>query len=567
MRHEKLVATLGGIKAQKIGRCIKMIMRLVVVILSIVAVNPHLIAADINKKMPPSSSPVPQGGFRRVDKNHPLYIQLKRYYSHQELDAYREKVDTFLATLKGQGKVSDAVGEGLQYANYIENHKIKNILTETIHKYSPLIKIKVATTILENDNDTINHSWFMYFPKEDALEKATGAIIYTLRNLIDKGGVIHESFYSIKSLARLSVFFMNTAGDETGFSILMNGNSQSFAQTLETNVLDNRPAGSSSSSHLSSDIHSADANLMIAIKKEKGIERIIFFDQGLTRALRKLQELIGRDYELGEGAAAISAVWGKNAWVLQNYVEAQFNRQKQASDRFMASAKQENRVNPIYLHTDGFYYVDIGLKSILQDSRVVLKLSPLDTEFQFQFMGWATVSPGGTLGELLEILPWPQWDIPTLDDKLATSSFVYDAQNMYYSHSSRFSTVISHLQDRQYIDWLNEQIEIQVKAVLADKTHLEVSWYASNNNYTFYLPLYYKGRLILVAAFELDKTSPAMKFVMRSVLLPIWAYNNARILGIPKSSWMKRYAADLTPQEESAQWAQHRAEKVSEEAH
>lgn len=567
MRHEKLVATLGGIKAQKIGRCIKMIVRLVVVILSIVAVNPHLIAADINKKMPPSASPVPQGGFRRVDKNHPLYIQLKRYYSHQELDAYREKVDTFLATLKGQGKVSDAVGEGLQYANYIENHKIKNILTETIHQYSPLIKIKVATTILENDNDILDKSWFMYFAKEEALEKAKNAIIYTLRNLIDKGGVIHKSFNTNKSSARLSVFFMNTAPDEKGFSILMNGNSQSFAQTLETNVLDSSPAGSSSISHLSGNVHDIDANLMIAIKKEKGIERIIYFKQGLTRNLGKLQELIGRDYELKEEAAAISNVWGKNAWVLQNYVEAQFNRQKQASDRFMALAKQENRVNPIYLHTDRFYYVDIGLKSILQDSRVVLKLEKIDTEHQFEFMGWVTVSPGGALGELLAILPRPQWDIPTFDDKLLASSFEYDAEDMYGRNRSRFHSAIPHMEEGQLIYWLREQIAIQIKAVARDKTHIEASWYASNNDYSFCLPLYYKDKLVLVAAFEIDKTSPAMKFVMRAILLPIWAYNNARVLGIPKSSWMKRYAADFTPQEENAQWAQHRAEKASEEAH
>lgn len=541
-----------------------MIIRLVCFILSVGIGSLHVIAADTKELNAARTTNVPQGGFRRVDRNHPLYIQLKKHFTHQERESYNARVFAFLNDSKSRGKLSDAVGEALQYANYIENHGIKSLLVDIIQLFSPLIKIKVSTIVMKDNSDIVDHPWSMYFPKNDSLAKATNAIVYMLRNLIDKS-VIHESFSSIKSSARLSLFFMNSAEDETGFSILMNGNSQSFAQTLGPDVHANSNPGSSSTSHLIGDIHKEQSNLMIAIKKEKEIERIVYYNQGLNRELSKLQGAIG--YEDGEDMAGISRVWGKNGWILQNYVEANFNRQKQAYDRFVEAPEQENRENPIYLHSDGFHYVDLGLKSILKDSRVVMKLSPLNTEYLFQFEGWATVSPDSGLAELLEKLPRPQWDIPMLEDKLAISSFVFDAKDIYGANRARFLKAIPYMEEGQYIDWLKEQLAIQIKAVLTDKTHAEVSWYASLKNYTFCLPLYYKDELVLVAGFEVDESSTAMRLVMRAVLLPIWAYNNARVLGIPKSSWMKRYAAALTPQEENGQKARQRAEKVSEEAH
>lgn len=550
-----------------------MIMRLFFLVLSVWFTDAPLIAADTSS----SHS-------KKIDKHHPLYMALKRNYTNEEIGRYRGKVDTFFADYQKRGKLSDGVGDALQYANFIENRTLKSALTETINKYSPLIKIKISTIVKSGEQDSVNYSWSMYFPKSSSLDEATGAILFTLRNLIGKGK-IHESFNSLKSVARLSFFFLKNQGQD--FSIFMNNNSESFAQVLEPWSNDDDSSSSSShthtASHIDDTIHRDDNTLLIAIKKEKEIERTIYFSSGFTQEIRRLDKVIvGQNWETTHDEtrsnnppsssssspypAVKTSSWGSNQWILQNYVEANFKLQKQAADSFLDADEDGKGTNPIYRHSDGYYYVDLGLNSVLQGGSVVLKLEELDTEYKFAFKEWASLSQYCALAPLLDILVKPQWNIPKLDEHLKESNFAFDVEHMFRSNQARLRNALPPMADQGYINWLREQLTIQVKTVVADKTHAEVSWYASTSNFIFCLPLYYQGKLVFAAAFEPVKTDSNMGLVMRTILLPAWAYNNARVLGAPKSLWMKQYASTFTDAEDSSQKAQQKAQKISYEA-
>ncbi len=526
-----------------------------------------VIAADpAHKKKPEASSRASH--VIKIGAEHPLYFQLRKHVASDELTRYRQRVQKFLNDNKKNGTLSKAVSEALQYGNFIENRNLKAALIEETHKsLQPLIGIEVANVIKENETDIPDAAWWMFFSKSSLLKDVTHEIVFRFKNLIDKSSV-HKSYTSIKSVARLSCFLTTTRTDEDNpenyYPVFMNDNSASFADAIEK-WAENASSSSSSSSAPSFANHTLenimDYTLKIFLKKEKDIERGIYFAKGFDTEIRRLHSLIGPQSSTTatEDNGAISTThnassssstsripdgfsrekrslyWGKNYWMLNNYVDANF-------------AKLNTGIDPFYQHTDGYYYVDLGLNSVMKGARVVMQLQELRAGHRFAFKDWTTLTAQCILSELNGKLPSPEWKAPAILDVF---NVTYNTENLYARSKFRFPEALPYKSPAQHKEWLERELKAQVLKFQSNTSHAEVGWYGSRGIFTYHLPLIDNKKLVFVAVLELDQEKNNFNVV--TLLLPAWAYNNCIVLVAPKTSWLKDYASTYSDEEEESQ--------------
>ncbi|HXW52702.1 MAG TPA: DUF3825 domain-containing protein, partial [Myxococcota bacterium] len=484
--------------------------------------------------------------------------------------------------------LSHAVSVALRYANFINNVEVKNALIDEIHKREPLIGIKVTT--IKNNNgegDIEDFSKEMYFAKSFGLDAVIGDIVFMIRHNIDKNNV-DKRFVTVKTRTSLS-FFLAKSGSEDeeeqpSHMEMMNENQKTFNEFIEQwAVADDSLYSSSPSVSLAIDqrtTHTASQNLLdktlrIFVKKEMGIERTVFFPHEFKKSIKDLEQIIlpevletlsatssNRRGAISKKLRGIS--WGQNSWILNNYVSINFLHQMQAS-KAIASEKQERKKYPVYQHTDGFYYMDTGLPSYLTGALVAFRLKEIEnTEYQFEFVEWCTITDYSSLEEVHNKLAAPDWkilDIPkTLVDK---NDIIYDARDIYSKNQHRFRMALHWKEESEHLEWLTKQLETQVNLFISDTSHAEVAWYETQNSINYCLPLittdfYKKEKLALVAvlAKESGFSDSNPKFRIKGIIPPVWAYNNARVLRKPRTPWMKAYAATYSVEEEAIHWNQ-----------
>lgn len=263
--------------------------------------------------------------------------------------------------------------------------------------------------------------------------------MFLLRNNIDKGKV-HKSYVSVKSEARLTFFLEKKLEEDSEgnipsdiFPILMNFSEKTFADVVaewDNQTLSSTPANAwtenvSSTSSTSSpssppnlgtrptsdslkQLNSPNlrhfreleiSTIRVLIKKEKDIERFVFFQTGFDQEIRRLSTCIFESNKKSTESAhsaekkqsppgsrrptppSKKAIlkWGKNHWMLNNYVDANFMCQKNSFKIFRSD-------------TDGFHYVNLGLNSVLSDAQVLMKLELANTEYIYNFIGWVRCS-------------------------------------------------------------------------------------------------------------------------------------------------------------------------------
>lgn len=114
------------------------------------------------------------------------------------------------------------------------------------------------------------------------------------------------------------------------------------------------------------------------------------------------------------------------------------------------------------------------------------------------------------------------------------------------------------------MEWFKKEANTQIQTFYADPSYAEQTRYNSKNSFGFVLPLYFDQKLVLTIVLE-EKEIPSASsssdnlqsdLTVVAVILPAWAYNNTRILGYPKTEWMKNYAENYSEEEEEIQKAQ-----------
>jgi len=167
--------------------------------------------------------------------------------------------------------------------------------------------------------------------------------------------------------------------------------------------------------------------------------------------------------------------------------------------------------------------------------------------------------------------PCPVWKLPKFDSKLKIE---LNAAHIFGENKERILSVLPHLSEDEVLKWFSEELpkRIELVKVFADST-VHPHWYSTKQHVGFLLPMFYKDqttkveRLVLTAAIE--KKDFSKLDMMRgqgchttsdiensqnpqneiynivTVLLPEWAYNNARILGVPKQGWLQDFGKQL----------------------
>lgn len=101
------------------------------------------------------------------------------------------------------------------------------------------------------------------------------------------------------------------------------------------------------------------------------------------------------------------------------------------------------------------------------------------------------------------------------------------------------TTVFSDPQNFATIEvWFREEFERQINVARQDPSHVSPQWYNTKKCVDLLLPLFLKGKLVLVASFERISCESETIYNMTTVIWPAWAYNNMRILGPIQSGWL-----------------------------
>jgi len=240
--------------------------------------------------------------------------------------------------------------------------------------------------------------------------------------------------------------------------------------------------------------------------------------------------------------------------MLNNYVDANFVQQK----------------NSEYIidGNDGFFYVNLGLKSVLQEAELLMQLQEIHTEYRFQFVNWITITQNCSLSHLYRTVPPPLWK--NMDPLPLNANFSYDANVIFNANKHRFRLALPGISEPVARKWFSEHLQTQIRDVQSSPRNYEISRYNSKSSYGYVLPLYFEGKLVLTVVLERKNSveveqGKSPEYLVVAVLLPAWAYNNTRILGPPKTAWMRNYAENYSEEEEQFQKAQQQNLKEKNE--
>lgn len=268
----------------------------------------------------------------------------------------------------------------------------------------------------------------------------------------------------------------------------------------------------------------------LLLKREKGIERFVYFVQGLLPAVSELAHLV------------VSEFWGKSNWSLVNFVDQVFSRQQYQGHIYHSECK-----NLFYMNTT--LYTPMG-------DMILMELEPQNTEVMYIFKRWVRLHKSSMLPNEVYSMPLldPDWGISPDAIRFNTEMPVdTHIKHVFGQHKKRILSAIDAAfpfspfhQDFAMVEvWFGEELERQLDSARRDPALVVPQWFNTKKSLGLLLPLFLRGKLVLVAAIEIVHRNSVPMYNIVTVLLPMWAYNNARILGPVKSTWLNSSALEM----------------------
>jgi len=259
--------------------------------------------------------------------------------------------------------------------------------------------------------------------------------------------------------------------------------------------------------------------LQIYVKKEKPIERDVYFPLGYDNCISRLSKII-------------TGSWGHKHWMLNNFVDANYWFQQIAGG--------------ILGFDDGFYYVNLGFQSPIIGATVLMKLRYINTECTYMFESWETVTPNSVLAPLI-CASAPNWKFENFNPKNLKIEF--HADHIFGQNRKRIlSALPPSMDESEALLWFSNELMKQIARAKQLPDYVQPHWYTTKQHVGYVLPLYHESKLVLTAAIEKKYSHHGQTefYNIVTVLLPGWAYNNARILRKGMTLWMTEYAANST---------------------